>query len=77
MINFKTGDRVRATYQGRSVNAVVWMASENGRSIVIDWMSTDDGMLGGFAGVMPIYRLDDGLYVSLIEGDPVTLEMRA
>jgi len=68
------GDYVRATYQGRSVKAIVLLASPNGRSLIISWMATGDGMLGGHAGTMPILRDAGGYYYSLMEGEPVTLE---
>ncbi len=67
------GDTVRATYDGNTVDAVVTLASPNGRSLVIAW---DDGMLGGHLGVMPIWQEESGAYVSLIEGRPITLARR-
>ena len=66
----KKGDRVRAIYEGRTVRAVVTMASPNGRSLVIMW---DDGMLGGHLGTMPIFQEQNGSYASLMEGLPITL----
>lgn len=74
MKNFAKGDRVRATYNGRTVKAVVTLASQNGRSLVIDWTTTDAGMLGGHIGVMPIFRLEGGEYRALLDNVPVTLE---
>ena len=67
----KEGDRVRAVYEGRTVNAVVVKASPNGRSLVIAW---DEGMLGGHLGTMPIFQEQNGTYASLMEGLPITLE---
>jgi hypothetical protein len=66
----KKGDRVQATYEGRTVLATVTLASPNGKSLVIAW---DDGMLGGHVGMMPILQEDDGTYLSLIEGQPIVL----
>ena len=68
---FKTGDHIIATYEGRTVDAVVKLASPNGRSLMIAW---DDGMLGGHVGMMPIFQQENGRYCSLMEGKPVTLE---
>ena len=68
----KTGDVVEATYMGVTVRAKVTLASKNGRSLIISWKDTGDGMLGGHAGAMPICGNDDG-YRSLIEGKPITL----
>lgn len=65
----KRGDFVKATYDGRTVEAMVTLASSNGRSLVIMW---GDGMLGGHAGMMPISCDESGCY-SLIEGEPIKL----
>jgi len=61
----KTGDQVIAMYDGKTVGATVLLASPNGRSLMIGWH--DDAMLGGHVGMMPVFREDDGRYVSLIE----------
>lgn len=74
MTDFEKGDYVRATYDGRSVKAIVLLASPNGRSLIISWTATDDGLLGGHVGTMPILRDEGGFYRSLMEGRPVTLE---
>lgn len=66
----KKGDRVTATYEGRSIEALVILASSNGRSLIIAW---DDGMLGGHVGMMPILQDASGEYSSVIEGKPITL----
>jgi len=70
MTTFKTGDTVTTTYDGRTIDAVVILASPNGRSLMLQW---DDGMLGGHVGMMPVLRDERGNYWSLIEGKPVTL----
>jgi hypothetical protein len=66
----KKGDRVRVTYDGRSLDALVVLSSPNGRSLMIAW---DDGMLGGHCGMMPILQDESGEYRSLMEGKPVVL----
>lgn len=66
----KQGDKVYATYNGRTVPAVVTLASPNGRSLVIAF----EAMLGGHVGMMPIFQLNDGTYRSLLENEPVELE---
>jgi hypothetical protein len=72
---FKRGDFVRVNYQGRTVEAMVTLASPNGQSLIIMW---GDGMLGGHVGVMPILGTPNGddtiLYTSLLEGEPIMLE---
>jgi hypothetical protein len=73
-MTFKSGDAVRLTYKGRTVDAVIALASPNGASLFVCW---EDGLLGGHAGSMPIMRDHrSGDYFSLIEGDAVTLEKR-
>lgn len=68
----KKGDRVRVSYEGRTLVATVMLCSQNGRSIMIGW---DDGMLGGHCGMMPIMQDESGEYRSLMENKPVTLTM--
>ncbi len=71
---FKTGDIIEATYEARTVEAIVVLASPNGRSLMIAW---DDGMLGGHAGMMPILQDAEGDgFHSLIEAKPVLLRMK-
>lgn len=65
----KRGDFVEATYDGRTVDAMVTVASRNGRSLVIMW---SDHMLGGHCGIMPISCDENGCR-SLIEDKPITL----
>lgn len=68
---FKTGDSVILNYDGRTVSATVRLASPNGRSLMIAW--DGDVMLGGHAGMMPVFRQENGRYYSLIEGGEVLL----
>lgn len=49
----KTGDRVSVTMEGRTVDAVVILASPNGRSLILQF----EAILGGYVGMMPV--LDD------------------
>lgn len=72
---FRKGDVVVATYNSRTVEARVILASKNGRSLMIKW---DDGMLGGHVGMMPILQHETtGKFHSLIEGMPITLTRKA
>jgi hypothetical protein len=59
----KRGDFVTATYEGRTVDAMVLIASTNGQSLFISF----EAILGGHVGNMPVLRKDDGKYYSLIE----------
>ena len=70
-MTFTRGDTITATYEGRTVKAMVTLASPNGRSLVIVW---DDGMLGGHVGMMPVFQDERGDYRSLIEDKPITLK---
>ena len=47
---YRKDDRVLVTFRGRSVDAIVIVASENGRSLALQF----EGLLGGYAGTMPV-----------------------
>ena len=70
---FKRGDFVDVTYDGRTVKAMVTLASGDGRSLFIQW---GDDMLSGHCGEMPILQQDDGIYYSLMENQPVILVLK-
>ena len=64
------GDFVVATYDGRTVRAMVIIASHNAQSLAIMF----DAMLGGYAGVMPIHwDAARNSYVDLLHGRPLVL----
>ena len=46
----KTGDRVSLDFEGRTINASVALASENGFSLMLAY----EGILGGYVGMMPV-----------------------
>jgi len=64
MTPLQTGDAVKITYEGRTVDGFVIMASPNGRSLLVKF----EAMLGGYVGMMPIL---DGRDV--FNDKPVTL----
>jgi hypothetical protein len=70
----KRGDFVHVTFQGRTVRAMVTIASPDARSLMIMF----DGMLGGFVGMMPLLwrearpGLEAG-YVDLIQHAPAVV----
>jgi len=66
---YQRGDFVQLTCAGRTVQAMITMASPNGRSLVAMF----EALVDGHAGVMPLSQLDDGSFVALITGTPVTL----
>lgn len=67
------GEFVVVTASGRTVRAMVTLASANGRSIVLMF----DAMLGGFVGVMPVSLDDDdgtgAATGAALDGMPVTI----
>lgn len=70
---FKCGDEVIATCGGKTVDAMVTLASPNARSLIISF----EAMLAGHVGTMPLLWHDgDGEYVSLMGAFPVTLALR-
>ncbi len=71
----KTGDAVLVTMNGRSVDALVLLASQNGHSLMLAL----DGPLGTSQGcypdMMPLLReSDDAPYRDLIMGEEVQVE---
>ncbi len=70
--SFKQGDRVRITYKGRMVPGVVFLASDNGFSLMLSFQA----MLGGYVGTMPVLwdEIEPGGYKDLIEWQPVLIE---
>lgn len=55
-MTFKTGDRVKITCEGRTVDGVILLASENGKSLALSF----EAILAGHVGMMPVSRADDG-----------------
>lgn len=49
---FKKGDQVYITYNQRTVEGVVVLASENGRSLMLGFAT----FLGEYVGMMPVLR---------------------
>ena len=71
----KRGDFVLVTFGGKSIKAIVMIASENQRSLMLSF----DGALhspsgGAFFGTMPVLMGDDGIYRDLVENKPVLIE---
>jgi hypothetical protein len=71
---WKTGDLVRITYEGRSVDGAVKLASPNGLSLMLEF----DAILGGCVGMMPVLY-EGGQFICLLNYDvrrPVFLVAR-
>jgi hypothetical protein len=67
----RTGDRVHLTFQGVTVEAMVLLASSNGRSLMLRF----EALLGGYAGTMPVlYNPETKDYRDLMTSQPVGLE---
>jgi hypothetical protein len=72
MTIFKIGQRVRISYHGQQTDAWVTVASDNGRSLVVEF---PDRMVGGFAGMMPLFWDEKtNEFIDLMVNDPVTIE---
>ena len=65
----KSGDRARVTFESRTVDAVVFFASENGRSLFIVF----EAILGGYVGEMPVLW-KDGSFYDLVTNQVVSIE---
>ena len=67
---WKTGDAVRITYRGRTVDGAIQLASPNGRSIMLSF----EAVLGNYAGGMPAMRGENGgPFYCLVNNEEVTL----
>ena len=67
----RKGDAVVITYDGRTVDGEVLLASANGQSLVLGF----EALLGGHVGVMPVlWRSDVGGYADLMTGQPVGVD---
>lgn len=73
MTVLRRGDHVWATYDGKTVEAMVTLASSNGKSLIIMF----EAMLGGHVGAMPVSMLSDGSFQSLMEGRPIDLVIKS
>jgi hypothetical protein len=69
------GDVVRLTYSGRSVRALVEIASANQKSLALAFDVSLPGPGGGiFPGSMLVLQDEAGVYRALLTGEPVTIE---
>lgn len=67
------GEFVTLTYLGQTRPGFVALASLNGWSVIVMF----DGMLGGYAGTMPLaWAVEGGEYHDLICGHPVGVVRR-
>lgn len=66
---WRTAERCRISYQGRTVDGAIKLASKNGKSLMLEF----EALLGGYMGMMPVSWAPGG-YLDLIQEKPVTLE---
>jgi hypothetical protein len=64
----RTGDSVRVTFEGRTVDATVALASDDGHALAL----TFDALLGGYAGKMPVLW-EDGTFYDLLTRQVVSI----
>jgi len=63
---FQTGDPVRITYKGKTLDGEVFLACSTGLTVTL----TFNGWLESYAGLMPVLWVDDG-YIDLVHGETV------
>jgi hypothetical protein len=68
----KRGDFVIVTAEGKTLEAMVVLASSNGRSLALMY----DGILAGFVSMMPVLQNANGDWVAM-NGIPVTITPQA
>jgi hypothetical protein len=69
MKDFRRGEQVLIECDGQKVPGTVFMASGNGKSLMLQF----EAILDGHLGMMPVSRNDDGTYESLMTGIGVKL----
>ncbi|HLJ27995.1 MAG TPA: hypothetical protein VKY85_14895 [Candidatus Angelobacter sp.] len=65
---FKTGDMVRITYEGATVNGEIFLACSTGLSLTVSF----NGRLGNYTGLMPLFWLEDR-YIDVVNAKTVTI----
>ena len=74
VISRAPADAIIGASKDASIKATVTLASPNGASIVITFDGGFSlGTGGAYVGMMPLSRRDDGVFVDLILGQPVTV----
>lgn len=69
---WKISDALHLTYMGRTVDAVVIMASRDGRSLMLAF----DAMLGGYVATMPVFLDTAGRWIELLGQREVLLRKK-
>lgn len=72
----KGGDTVTVTYCGNKVRAMIFLASSNGRSLMLRFDGIlGDGERGAYMGMMPVFRHEDGVYRDLMHNEVVGIQL--
>lgn len=72
--SFHRGQFVQVTCGGKTLKAMVLLASENGRSLMLGFDGGLPSRSGGmFMGSLPVLMDDAGVYRDLIEDGEVTI----
>jgi hypothetical protein len=70
IVRVRKGDLLKITYQGRTIDARLVLASDNCWSLAFEF----DGFLGGYLGVMPVlWKPEKQHYIDLLAGKEVTI----
>jgi hypothetical protein len=69
MTPLRKHDLIEITHEGRTIDGVVLMASENGKSLMIAF----DAMISGHLGMMPL-MMDGVTGQSIIDGTEVIIK---
>lgn len=72
-MRWNRGDWVNIECDGHESRAMILLASENGKSLMVGF----DGMLGGHFGMMPVLHCEDGAYRSIVTGAEVRIKPAA
>lgn len=71
-MTFQHGNRVLVTYHGRTVQASVFCASDNGLSLML----LLEGHLGQYQVLMPVIWIEDG-YIDLLHAQLVNVQIQS
>ena len=70
-MNLKKGQRVKLTADGRTVDATVVIASQNGNALML----TFEAWLLGHVGMMAVFREEDGTYHTVLGWHEIKIEV--
>jgi hypothetical protein len=70
-----TGDSIIIRWRGKEVPGRIMIASENERSLFIEWdVFATEAMIAGCIGTMPLLLDDAGVYRCLPNNEPIEIE---